>query len=50
MEKSTGLRKKKFNPANFTRAVRVYPKVIKLISGVSFSSLRSLIKKRYDFR
>lgn len=38
-------RTKKFNSANFTRTVSVYPKVIKLVSDGSFSSLCSLTKK-----
>lgn len=33
------------NSANFTRTVQVYPKVIKLVNDVSFSSLHSLTKK-----
>lgn len=38
-------RTKKFNSANFTRTISVYPKVIKLVSDGSFSSLCSLTKK-----
>lgn len=37
------------NSANFTRTVQVYPKVIKLVNDVNFSSLQ-FDQKRHDFR